>query len=93
MGPEAAKSWAGKRVIRTAPSEAPRRPAGRARQESDYGRRDSGYVFGAFQPATGAAFTMPYPRRTAVNWADFLDPVEGSGLIPPSSACTRSWTT
>jgi len=77
MGPEAATSGAGKRVIRPAPSEAPRRPAGRARQQIDYGRRDSGDVFGAFQPATGAAFTMPYPRRTAVTWADFLDQVEG----------------
>jgi hypothetical protein len=77
MGPEAAKSWPGKRVLRTAPTEQPRRPAGRARQEIDYGRRESGYIFGAFQPATGAAYTAPYPARTAVNWADFLDHVEG----------------
>jgi hypothetical protein len=77
MGPEAAKSWPGQRVLYTAPSEQPRRPAGRARQEIDYGRRESGYIFGAFQPATGAAFTAPYPRRTAVNWADFLDHVDG----------------
>lgn len=79
MGPEAAKSGAGERVRLTAPSEAPRRPAGRARQEIDDGRRESGYIFGAFQPATatGSAFTAPYPRRTAVNWADFLDHVEG----------------
>jgi transposase len=76
MGPEAAKSWPGKRLLVTAPCEQPRRPAGRARQEIDYGRRQSGYVFGAFQPATGEAFTRPYARRTAVNWADFLDHVE-----------------
>jgi hypothetical protein len=48
MGPEAAKSFAG----------APRmdvttRPAARAKQEIDYGRRGTGYVFGAFQPTTG----------------------------------------
>jgi hypothetical protein len=77
MGPESAKSWAGARVLVTAPSEAPRRPAGRARQEIDSGRREAGSIFGAFQPATGAACTVPYPRRTAVNWADFLDLVEG----------------
>ncbi len=77
MGPEAAKSWPGERVRRTAPSEQPRRPAGRARQAIDSGRRPSGYVCGAFQPATGKALTAPYARRTAVNWADFLDHVEG----------------
>jgi transposase len=82
MGPEAAKSWPGHRVLRTAPSEQPRRPAGRAHQAIDYGRRDSGYIFGAFQPASGMAFTAPYARRTAVNWADFLDQVEG--WIDPS---------
>lgn len=77
MGPEAAKSWPGERILVTAPSEQPRRPAGRARQEIDYGRRESGYIFGAFQPATGNVLTLPYARRTAVNWADFLDHVEG----------------
>jgi hypothetical protein len=76
MGPEAAKSWPGVRVLRTAPSEQPHRPAGRARQEIDYGRRQSGYIFGAFQPTTGEAWTAPYARRTALNWADFLDHVE-----------------
>jgi DDE superfamily endonuclease len=81
MGPEAATSWPGQRVLRTAPSEQPRRPAGRARQEIDSGRRESGYLFGAFQPATGAAFTAPYPRRPAVNWADFLERVDG-GIDP-----------
>src|SRR5258708_19857541 len=77
MGPEAAKSWPGERVLRTAPSEQPRRPAGRARQEIDDGRRERGDLFGPSQPATGAAYTAPYPARTAVNWADFLDHVEG----------------
>jgi hypothetical protein len=62
-GPEAAKRWPGQRVLRTAPREQPRRPAGRARQEIDYGRRESGDIFGAFQPATGAALTTPSPRR------------------------------
>ena len=36
----------------------------------------SGYVFGAFQLASGAAVTRPYERRTAANWVDFLSDVE-----------------
>ena len=64
------------------------RPAGpkaeRARQEIDYGRRDvAGYVFGAFQPASGKAFTQPYERRTRTNWVDFLSAVEA--WIDPAS--------
>ncbi|MFO1050536.1 MAG: transposase [Geminicoccaceae bacterium] len=43
----------------------------------DYGRPGvAGYVFGALQPATGAAFTLTYERRTTVNWVDFLGAVE-----------------
>jgi transposase len=75
MGPEAAKSFPGREVVRVAP--AVDRPAGRARQEVDYGRRGKGYVFGAFQPATGEALTMPYDRRTTANFVDFLGQVEG----------------
>jgi len=52
------------------------RAAGRAKQEIDYGRRGKGYIFGALQPATGEAFTQPYPRRTIANWIDFLEQVE-----------------
>ena len=51
-------------------------PAGRARQEIDYGRRGKGYVFGVFCPARGAAFTRSYPRRDAANWVTFLQNVE-----------------
>ena len=73
MGPQASKSYPGQRVVR---------PAGpgpeRAKQEIDYGRRDvAGYVFGALQPATGAAFTQTYQGRTTANWVDFLGQVEG----------------
>jgi DDE superfamily endonuclease len=74
MGPEAAKSFPGTEVIDPAPKAD--RPAGRARQAADYGRRGKGYVFGAFRPATGAAFTHPYPARTGENWIDFLERVE-----------------
>jgi transposase len=71
MGPESAKSFAGQRLVNTG-----MRPAERARQEIDYGRRGKGYIFGAFQAATGQAFTQDYPRRTIANWVDFLDQVE-----------------
>jgi hypothetical protein len=78
MGPESAKSFPGREPIRTGPGDAAegRLPAGRAKQEIDYGRRGKGSVFGAFRPATGAASTRPYPSRGAANWADSLAHVE-----------------
>ena len=72
MGPQASKSYPGRSLVKPA---GPR--AERAKQEIDYGRRDvAGYVFGALQPATGAAFTATYERRTTANWVNFLDRVE-----------------
>lgn len=79
MGPQAARSFPGQQPIRTEPKDegdGGRRPAGRAKQEIDYGRRGKGYVFGAFRPATGEALTRSYPSRSAANWADFLGHVE-----------------
>jgi transposase len=80
MGPDAAKSWPGQRVVVAAsahpPAEPDHRPAGRAPQEIDYGRREKGYVFGALQPTSGTAFTRPYTRRTIANWVDFLEQVD-----------------
>jgi transposase len=79
MGPQAAKSYPGNEPIRTAPEDGPgeaRRPAGRAKQEIDYGRRGKGYIFGAFRPATGEALTAPYPSRSAANRADFMADVD-----------------
>jgi hypothetical protein len=79
MGPEAAKSFPGTRVVRGRPSAAAAAagaPTPRATQEIDYGRRQSGYIFGAFVPATGQALTQPYPARTAANFADFLEQVD-----------------
>jgi hypothetical protein len=79
MGPQASKSYPGRRLVRPA---GPR--AERAKQEIDYGRRDvAGYVFGALRPATGAAFVATYERRTAANWIDFLGQVES--WIGPSA--------
>jgi hypothetical protein len=73
MGPERAKSHPGVAVIR--PDASGERRV-RANQEIDYGRRGKGYIFGALQPATGEAFTVPYAGRTIATWVDFLDRVE-----------------
>jgi transposase len=71
MGPVAAKSYRGQALARTAPPRAER-----ARQEIDYGRRAKGYIYGAFRPATGDAFTQPYPGRSTACWVAFLERVE-----------------
>jgi transposase len=68
MGPESARSYPGSQVVRLDE---------RARQEIDYGRRGKGYVFGAFRPLTGEAFTQSYPGRATAHWVDFLTQVEG----------------
>jgi transposase len=73
MGPEGAKSFPGPRLVRPSPTGGRRR---RVPQEVDYGRRGSGYVLGAFVPATGTAFTVPYAGRTIANWVDFLGRVD-----------------
>ena len=54
----------------------PHRAQGRARQEIEHGRRGKRYIFGAFRPATGEAFTETYAGRTTANWVDFLGAVE-----------------
>jgi transposase len=68
MGPEAAKSFAGTQLVNVIT-----RPAQRSTQEIDYGRRGKGYVFGAFQPAPGAALTGTATRRTTANFVAFLE--------------------
>ena len=77
MGPQSARSYPGRRVVKPAGPKAQR-----AKQEIDYGRRGKGYVFGAFRPATGDALTAPYLGRTTANWVDFLGKVEA--WIDPS---------
>ena len=78
MGPEGAKSVAGQELVHAEPTgdELTGRPAGRARQEIDYGRRGKGYIFGAFRPATGEALTRCYARRSTANYVDFLETVD-----------------
>ncbi len=82
MGPEAAKSFPGRQVVRAPPDRAGQ-PSERATQEIDDGRRGKGYIFGAFRPATGEAFTHPYPGRTIATWVDFLERVEA--WLPPDA--------
>jgi transposase len=81
MGPEAAKSYRGQELVYALPDPAEKRPAERAMQEVDYGRRGKGYIFGAFKPIDGEAFTQDYDRRTIANWVHFLGLVEE--WIPP----------
>ncbi len=72
MGPESAKSYAGQQIVKTGEQG----EVERARQAADYGRRGKGYIFGAFIPQSGEAFTQPYAGRTTANWLDFLERVE-----------------
>jgi transposase len=75
MGPQAVKSYPGKHLVYPEATET--RPAGRAKQQIDYGRRGkAGYVFGALKPTDGEVFTATYTRRKLVNWIDFLQQVE-----------------
>ena len=67
MGPVAAKSYPGQQAINVTA-----RPAQRARQEIDYGRRGKGYVFGALWETTGQCWTQCYGGRTIPNFIDFL---------------------
>jgi transposase len=75
MGPVAAKSYPGQQLAHVEPQAEPQRPAQRAKQEIDYGRRDKGYVFGEFRPVTGEALTKTYGARSTLNWVDFLQRV------------------
>jgi hypothetical protein len=52
------------------------RPQGRAIYEEDRLWRHGGFVYGAFVPATGDAFTAFYDKRNAEGWLDFLKKVE-----------------
>ncbi len=87
MGPQAAKSYPGRRVVKPAPPKAQR-----AKQEIDYGRRGKGYVFGAFQPATGEAFTAP-TRPHHRQLGRLPGQVEALDRRLRSSGSTRCWTT
>ena len=90
MGPQAAKSY---------PAAARDQPAGpeaeRARQEIDYGRRGTGYVFGALQPATARLhrdLRAPHHRqlgRLPERGRGWIDP-RSSGSTPCSTTSTST---
>jgi hypothetical protein len=80
MGPVAAKSYPGRQAVAVAA-----RPAQRAKQEIDDGRRAKGYVYGALWEATGTCWTQCYPRRTKTYFIDFLCSVD----LQVSADCER----
>jgi transposase len=67
MGPVSAKSYPGQQAIQVTA-----RPAQRATQEIDYGRRGKGYVYGALWETTGQCWIRCYERRMKVHFVDFL---------------------
>jgi len=71
MGPTSAKSYPGQEVVNVNV-----RPAERAKQEIDYGRRAFGYVYGALWETTGQCWIECYPGRCAVHFVDFLCSVD-----------------
>ncbi len=71
MGPVAAKSYPGQEAVAVTV-----RPALRAKQEIDYGRRGKGYVYGALCAATGTCWTQCYPTRGKTHFVDFLCEVD-----------------
>ena len=92
MGPQVGQELPRPAAVRAEPQERRRRPrpAGRAKQEIDYGRRGKGYIFGAFRPATGEALTapLPEPRRRptgSTSWSR-----SRRGCRRTSSGSTRS---
>jgi hypothetical protein len=67
MGPVSAKRYPGQEAI-----EGQARPAQRATQEIEYGRRGKGDVYGALWETTGDCWTPCYPRRCTEHFIDFL---------------------
>ncbi len=79
MGPLSVRSYPGRELVRAREGGL----AGRAKRELqlDRDRKLGGYVFGAFRPATGEAFTATYTSRSIVTFVDFLEKVEA--WVPP----------
>jgi hypothetical protein len=57
---------------KTYPGEVWKEGPGRATFASDYGRRGSVWVLGAFEPATGPATTLCSPRRDNASFIQLL---------------------
>jgi transposase len=71
MGPVSAKSYPGTSVVNVKA-----RPAERAKQEIDYGKRAKGYVYGALWETTGHCWTQCYPHCRKGHFIDFLCSVD-----------------
>ena len=73
MGSLSARSYPGKELVRGREGDL----TGRAKWElqRDKDRKFGGYVFGAFIPATGEAFTATYTSRSIVTFLDCLEKV------------------
>src|SRR4051794_4341120 len=85
MGPQSARSYPGRRVVKPAPPKAQR-----AKQEIDYGRRGKGYVFGAFRPQGRPS---PKPTRAAPLRTGSISSAQSSaGSTLGSNGSTRWWT-
>src|SRR3954453_4023043 len=85
MGPQSARSYPGRRVVKPAPPKAQR-----AKQEIDYGRRGKGYVFGAFRPQGRPS---PKPTRTApLRTGSISSALSEAGSTLGSNGSTRWWT-
>ena len=66
MGPQSARSYPGRRMVKPAGPQ-----AHRAKQEIDYGRRGKGCVFGTFRPDTGTHSPQPMgPYGQREGWID-----------------------
>jgi hypothetical protein len=74
MGPEAVKSHPGQRLLKAILTD--EQPGEWAKREIDSGRREKGYIYGAFRPASGEAFTAPFPRWALENTIPFLEQVD-----------------
>ena len=86
MGPESAKTFPGRAVVAGAQ---------RAEREIDHGRRGRGSILGAFRPATGGAFTRPYPARSSTACCGRRSSTRSrAGSRPrPRPSGSRPWST
>src|SRR4029079_1678895 len=87
MGPQSARSYPGRRVVKPAPPKAQR-----AKQEIDYGRRGKGYVFGAFRPATGR-HSPPLTQAAQPRTGPISSARSRAGSTPMSRGSTPWWKT
>ena len=73
-GPESAQSYPGAETLRTAPG--PGRPAGRARQKVEDGRRAKAAFSAPLNPGTVGLLRCPTRGAPRLAWVDFLHAVD-----------------